>query len=65
MALDEPRETDEVFKVNGFIMVMDKELHERVEEVTVEYGFTGMGFGFKVMPKVPLSMANYGSSCRC
>ena len=42
MALDEPKETDETFEIEGLTYVVEKGLLERVQPITVDY--TGMGF---------------------
>jgi iron-sulfur cluster assembly protein len=42
MALDEPKDSDNVFKVDGFDYIIDKELLERAKPVKVD--FQGMGF---------------------
>ena len=43
MVLDEPKETDDVYKINGFTMLVDKELHEKTKDITVDYVSYGMG----------------------
>ena len=42
MALDEPKDTDETFDVDGLAYVVDKKLLERVQPIVVNY--TAMGF---------------------
>jgi iron-sulfur cluster assembly protein len=44
MALDEPKETDNVFNVNGFQFIVDKAFYEKVKPVKVDF----MGYGFKI-----------------
>ena len=63
MVLDEPKDTDEVFKVNGFTMVMDKELIGQTKDVTVDYGILGCGSGFRLTSEIPI--AGTGGSCSC
>ncbi|NNL78446.1 MAG: heme biosynthesis protein HemY, partial [Desulfobacterales bacterium] len=41
MALDEPKETDDVYDVNGFQFVMDKDFGEKPKPVTVDF----LGYG--------------------
>lgn len=67
MVLDEPKDSDEVFKINGFTMVMDKELHTMTKDVTVDYVNYGIGSGFKVSCEVPIPGAGggCGSTCKC
>jgi iron-sulfur cluster assembly protein len=63
MVLDEPKDTDEVFNINGFTMLMDKELIGQTKDVTVDYGMHGCGSGFKLTPEIPI--AGGGGSCSC
>jgi Fe-S cluster assembly iron-binding protein IscA len=66
MALDEPKDTDDVFKVNGFTMLVDKDLHQKTDDITVDYRFMGMGVGFTVDSKVPVGGGGgCSSSCSC
>lgn len=66
MVLDEPKETDDVYEINGFTMLIDKELHTATKDVTVDYVNYGMGSGFKVTSEVPVSSGGGCSpSCSC
>jgi iron-sulfur cluster assembly protein len=67
MVLDEPKDNDEVFKVNGFTMLVDKELLTQAKAITVDYVTYGMGSGFRVTSEVPIggSAGGCGSSCSC
>ncbi len=65
MVLDEPKPTDEVFEVNGFTMLMDKQLHQQTRDVTVDYILHGMGSGFQLSTQVPIGGSACGSSCSC
>ena len=65
MVLDEPGEADEVFKVNGFTMVVERNLLEQTKEITVDYVNYGMGSGFQVKPQIPIGGSACGSSCSC
>jgi iron-sulfur cluster assembly protein len=44
MALDEPRETDIAFDIDGFKYIVDKEFMKEAESIKVD--FTGFGFQF-------------------
>ncbi|MGA7146604.1 MAG: hypothetical protein WBY47_19025 [Desulfobacterales bacterium] len=44
MALDESKDTDDVFKINGFKFVIEKELLREADPIKVD--FTGFGFQF-------------------
>jgi iron-sulfur cluster assembly protein len=66
MVLDELKDTDEVFKVNGFTMLVDKDLHEQVRSVTVDYVVYGVGSGFKLTSEIPIGNGGAcSSSCSC
>jgi hypothetical protein len=43
MALDEPRDTDMVFDIDGFKYIVDKEFMKEAEPIKVDF----VGFGFK------------------
>jgi Fe-S cluster assembly iron-binding protein IscA len=64
MVLDEPKETDEVFRTNGLTMLMDKELHAQTRDVTIDFGMQGCGQGFRLTSEVPLEGSS-GSCCGC
>jgi iron-sulfur cluster assembly protein len=64
MVLDEPKETDEVFRINGFTMLVDKDLHEQTKDITVDYGMHGCGQGFQLSAQIPIRGAS-GGSCSC
>lgn len=67
MVLDEPRDSDDVFKVNGFTMVVDKDLLVQTKSITVDYVTYAMGSGFKVTPEVAVGGGGggCGSGCSC
>jgi Fe-S cluster assembly iron-binding protein IscA len=66
MVLDEPKETDDVYKINGFTLLVDKELHEKTKDITVDYVSYGMGSGFRVASEIPVSTGGgCSSSCSC
>ncbi len=68
MVLDEPKESDEVFKINGFTLFIDKELHSQTKNITVDFVNYGMGSGFKLISEVPIAGAGGGcgsGSCSC
>lgn len=65
MVLDEPGEADEVFKVNGYTMVVDRELHEKTKDITVDYVHSVHGSGFRVESAMPVSGGEGCSSGCC
>jgi iron-sulfur cluster assembly protein len=44
MALDEPRDTDIAFDIDGFKYIVDKEFMKEAESIKVD--FSGFGFQF-------------------
>jgi iron-sulfur cluster assembly protein len=42
MALDESKETDRVFEIDGFTYIVDKEFMEKAKPIKID--FSGMGF---------------------
>ena len=44
MALDEPRDTDETFPVNGFTFLVNKDFLTKAQPIKVDF----TGFGFKL-----------------
>jgi len=56
LALDEPKDTDNVYDVEGFKYVVDKIFMEKVKPIKIDY----MTMGFKVTSSV-----DFGSGCSC
>jgi Fe-S cluster assembly iron-binding protein IscA len=54
MALDEPKETDNVYEIDGFKYIVDKEFLEKVKPIKVD--FSVMGF------KIDCGL-DFGSEC--
>lgn len=64
MALDEPKDDDEVSNNNGITYLLNKGLLEKVKPVSVDFVETAMGSGFSI--NSGLSQAGgCGSSCSC
>jgi Fe-S cluster assembly iron-binding protein IscA len=42
MALDEPKNTDDVYDIEGFKYIVNKEFMEKVKPIKID--FSGMGF---------------------
>ncbi len=63
MALDEPKESDEVFSEGGITYLIDKELLVDVNPVVVDFISTAAGGGFKITSK--LTEGNSCGSCSC
>ena len=54
MALDEPKDTDNSYDVNGFKFIMDKEFDEKAQPVSIDF----MGYGFKINSSI-----DFGADC--
>ena len=59
MALDEPKDTDNLYDVNGFQFIMDKDFDERAKPVTVDF----LGYGFKISSSIDFGPASACGSC--
>ncbi len=59
MALDEPKDTDDVYEIDGFKYIVDKEFLEKVKPIKVD--FTEMGF--KLDCSVDFRAASACGSC--
>ena len=54
MALDEPKDTDNSYEVNGFKFIMDKEFDKKAAPVSIDF----MGYGFKINSSI-----DFGGGC--
>ena len=61
LALDEPKETDEVLSLDGFKVVADKTLLDDMGGVTINYRHAAFGGGFIIRPKG--EAVSQGCSC--
>lgn len=59
MALDEPKDTDEVFKIEGFTYVVDKEFMDKAKPVKVDF----IDYGFKLSSSIEFESNCGGCSC--
>ena len=59
MALDEPKETDDVYDINGFQFIMDKDFGEKAKPVKVDF----LGYGFKIDSSIEFNQASACSGC--
>ena len=64
MALDEPRDKDEVFDDKDITYVIEKGLYERIKPIKVDYVDSYMGAGFDISSNLKIG-AMCGSSCSC
>ena len=65
MALDGPKDTDDIFDVKGFQFVVDKEFMGKAENIKID--FTGMGFSLNSAIEFDQSVgcAGCGSNTSC
>jgi len=54
MALDEPKETDNVYEIDGFKYIVDKEFLEKVKPIKIDFSV----MGFKIDCRT-----DFGSEC--
>jgi len=64
MALDEPKDNDEVFNEGDFTYLVDKGLYELVKPIKVDYVDSYMGTGFEISSSLSVG-SGCGSSCSC
>jgi iron-sulfur cluster assembly protein len=68
MALDEPKEDDQVFEMNDLTYMINKELFEQVKPISVDFVETPMGSGFSIQSNLNAAGgcgSSCGSSCSC
>jgi len=63
MALDEPKEDDEIMDKNGITYLMNKELLDQVKPVTVDFVESTYGSGFAISSG--MAKGNSCGSCSC
>jgi Fe-S cluster assembly iron-binding protein IscA len=61
MALDEPREDDEVFKESGITYAVNKQLFEQVKPINIDFVNTPRGSGYRISA----NLAKGCGSCSC
>ena len=65
MALDEPKDDDEIVKNNGFTFLINKELYEQAKPINVDFVDSGWGQGFSISSNLQLGGGGCGTSCAC
>ena len=63
MALDEPKENDEIIEESGIKYLIEKDLYERVKPINVDFVESVMGSGFSITSA--MSMGSSCGSCSC
>ncbi len=59
MALDEPRETDEVFDIDGYQYIIDKDFLEKAKPIKVDF----LEIGFKLTSNLVFEQEQGCTSC--
>lgn len=67
MALDEPRDDDQVFENKDITYVINSDLYNRVKPINVDFIETAMGSGFSIQSNLNAGGcgSSCGSSCSC
>ncbi len=70
MALDEPKEDDQVFEKNEITYVINRDLYEQVKPINVDFVETAMGSGFSIQSNLNAgggcgTSCGTGGSCSC
>ncbi len=60
MALDEPREDDEVLKESGITYLINRQLYEQVKPIKIEFMQTARGAGYRISANLPKSCSSCG-----
>jgi len=64
MALDEPKDDDEILDNNGITYLVNRQLFEQVKPINVDFVETAMGAGFSIGANLSHG-GGCGSSCSC
>ena len=64
MALDEPKDDDELLKDDGITYLINKDLFDQVKPVSVDFIDSPMGSGFSISSNLVKS-GGCGTSCSC
>jgi iron-sulfur cluster assembly protein len=63
MALDEPKDNDEVIKDNEITYLIEKDLFDRVKPINIDFIDSAMGSGFSITSN--MQKADGCGSCSC
>jgi iron-sulfur cluster assembly protein len=64
MALDEPKEEDQVFQLHGLTYVVDTNLMDQASPIKVDFREEGYQCGFAITSKLS-GQSGCGGSCSC
>jgi iron-sulfur cluster assembly protein len=65
MALDEPKDDDEIVKNNGVTYLVNKQLLDQVKPITVDFVESGWGSGFSISSSLKKADGCGSGSCSC
>ena len=65
MALDEPKETDDTFEIDGFKYLVDKDFMERAKPIKVDYMIHGFKLDCGINFAADAACSGCGSSDTC
>jgi len=65
MALDEPKDDDELMKDNGITYLINKELLDQAKPIDVDFVESAMGAGFSISSNLNKGDSECGGSCSC
>ena len=63
MALDEPKENDEVFTDRGVTFLIEKALFERVKPIRIDYTHSALGSGYTLKSELMKDMKGVNVGC--
>ena len=64
MALDEPRDDDEVVRDQGITYLINKQLYEQAKPIQLDFVDRAMGSGFSIASGLSLG-GGCGGTCSC
>ena len=65
MALDEPKENDEIVKNDGITYMINKDLYNQVKPISVDFVESAYGSGFSIKSSLKREEGGCGTSCSC
>ena len=65
MALDEPKDDDEIVKNDGITFLVNKDLLEKAKPINVDFTESAMGSGFSISSALSAGGGGCSSSCSC
>ena len=65
LALDEPKETDQTFTIDGITYLVDKDLMAEARPIKIDFVDTGFQRGFSITSKVSRNSGTCGGTCSC